>query len=137
MKKLDEGEILVCYTCHKKGHKSYESKVKGGEKKKEKKQKAKLSHAYTNWVDKKKATPFLLKLKNRKVRSNYGTNPMPITSATCLRLVVVDCWGPLLRCTTRGFGRPSKPSAKTLGPLKNFGALKPSTKLSPNYWPGA
>ena len=36
--KLDEGQTVVCYVCHKKGHKSYECKVKneGGAKKKEK-----------------------------------------------------------------------------------------------------
>ena len=38
VKKLDEGQTVVCYVCHKEGHKSYECKVKngGGEKKKEK-----------------------------------------------------------------------------------------------------
>ena len=40
VKKLDEGQIVVCYVCHKESHKSYECKVKngGGAKKKEKKQ---------------------------------------------------------------------------------------------------
>ena len=40
VKKLDEGQTVVCYVCHKEGHKSYEYKVKngGGEKKKEKKE---------------------------------------------------------------------------------------------------
>ena len=38
VKKLDEGQTMVCYVCHKEGHKSYECKVKngGGAKKKEK-----------------------------------------------------------------------------------------------------
>ena len=38
VKKLDEGQPMVCYVCHKEGHKSYECKVKNGEgaKKKEK-----------------------------------------------------------------------------------------------------
>ena len=38
VKKLDEGQTVVCYVCHKEGHKSYECKVKngGGAKKKEK-----------------------------------------------------------------------------------------------------
>ena len=38
VKKLDEGQIVVCYMYHKEGHKSYECKVKNGEgaKKKEK-----------------------------------------------------------------------------------------------------
>ena len=39
VKKLDEGQTVVCYVCHKEGHKSYECKMKngGGAKKKEKK----------------------------------------------------------------------------------------------------
>jgi hypothetical protein len=57
--------------CHKEGHKSYECKVKnGGEaKKKEKnrKQTSKLSNTYTNKVEKKASTPYLLKKKNDKV----------------------------------------------------------------------
>ena len=41
VKKLDEGETVVCYLCHKEGHKSYECKVKhGGEKEEREKQKA-------------------------------------------------------------------------------------------------
>ena len=38
VKKLDEGQTMVCYVCHKEGHKSYKCKVKngGGAKKKEK-----------------------------------------------------------------------------------------------------
>ena len=41
VKKLDERQTMVCYVCHKEGHKSYECKVKnGGGEKKEKKQKA-------------------------------------------------------------------------------------------------
>ena len=55
VKKLDEG-TMVCYVCHKEGHKSYECKVKngGGAKKKEKNKKetSKLSNTYTNKVDK-------------------------------------------------------------------------------------
>ena len=70
MKKLDEGQIVVCYVCHKKDHKSYECKVENGEgaKKKEKKQTSKFSNTYTNKVDKKASTPYLLKKKkNDKV----------------------------------------------------------------------
>ena len=56
VKKLDEGQIVVCYVCHKEGHKSYEFKVKngGGAKMKEKNKKeiSKLSNTYTNKVDK-------------------------------------------------------------------------------------
>ena len=40
VKKLDEGATVVCYVCHKEGHKSYECKVKnGGEKKRKTKSK--------------------------------------------------------------------------------------------------
>ena len=49
VKKLDEGQTVVCYMCHKEGHKSYECKVKngGGAKKKEKKQtKQALQHLH-------------------------------------------------------------------------------------------
>ena len=48
VKKLDEGQTMVCYVCHKEGHKSYECKMKngGGAKKKEKKQTSKLSNTY-------------------------------------------------------------------------------------------
>ena len=70
VKKLDEGQTVVCYVCHKEGYKSYECKVKngGGEMKKEKKQTSKLSNTYTNKVDKKASTPYLLKKKkNDKV----------------------------------------------------------------------
>ena len=56
----------------KEGHKFYECKVKngGGEKKKEKNKKeiSKLSNTYTNKVDKKASTPYLLqKKKNDKM----------------------------------------------------------------------
>jgi hypothetical protein len=70
VKKLGEGQTMVCYVCHKEGHKSYECKVKngGGAKKKEKKQTNKFSNTYTNKVDKKASTPyFLKKKKNDKV----------------------------------------------------------------------
>ena len=45
VKKLDEGQTVVCYVCHKEGHKSYECKVKngGGVKKKEKNKKQKTN----------------------------------------------------------------------------------------------
>ena len=41
VKKLDEGQTMVCYVCYKEGHKYYECKVKngGGVKKKEKNKK--------------------------------------------------------------------------------------------------
>ena len=75
---------MICYVCHKEGHKSYECKVKngGGAKKKEKKQISKLSNTYTNKVNKKASTPYLLKKKkNDKVvaikvnkQAKNGTN---------------------------------------------------------------
>ena len=48
VKKLDEGQTVVCYVCHKDGHKSYECKVKngGGAKKKEKANKQVLQHLH-------------------------------------------------------------------------------------------
>ena len=63
---------VVCYVCHKEGHKSYECKVKNGggaeKKEKSKKQTSKLSNTYTNKVDKNTSTPYLLKKnKNDKV----------------------------------------------------------------------
>ena len=61
---------MVCYVCHKEGHKSYECKVKngGGAKKKEKKQTSKLSNTYTNKVDKKASTPYKV---DKKVSNTY------------------------------------------------------------------
>ena len=57
------------HVCHKEGHKSYECKVKneGGAKKKEKNKKetSKLSNTYTNKVDQKAPTPYLLKKKKK------------------------------------------------------------------------
>ena len=58
--------------CYKEGHKSYECKEKNGEelrrKRKTKKETSKLSNTYTNKVDKKASTPYLLKKKkNNKV----------------------------------------------------------------------
>ena len=56
VKKFDEGQTVVCYMCHKEGHKSYECKVKNGEgakkKEKNKKETSKLSNTYTNKVEK-------------------------------------------------------------------------------------
>ena len=64
----DKPWFVTCAT--KEGRKSYECKVKngGGAKKKKKKQTSKLSNTYTNKVDKKASTPYLLKKKkNDKV----------------------------------------------------------------------
>ena len=76
VKKLDEGQIVVYYVCHKEDHKSYECKVKngGGAKKKEKKQTSKLSNTYTNKVDsllkKKKKNNKVVAIKVNKQANN-------------------------------------------------------------------
>jgi hypothetical protein len=64
--KTVEGETVVFWLCHKEGHKCYQCKAKTrGEKKK--KPTRKISNTYTNKVDKKVATPYLIKKKNGKV----------------------------------------------------------------------
>jgi hypothetical protein len=67
VKNPNEGETMVCWLCHKKGHKFYQCKGKtGGDKKK--KPTNKISNTYTNKVDQKAATPYIIKeKKNRKV----------------------------------------------------------------------
>jgi hypothetical protein len=66
-----KGETMICRLCHKEGHKSYQCKAKTRDKKKKKlKQKptSKISNTYINKVDKKAATPYLIKKKrNGKV----------------------------------------------------------------------
>jgi hypothetical protein len=66
-----EGETVICRMCHKEGHKSYQCKAKTRDKQKKKlKQKptSKISNTYINKVDKKAATPYLIKKKkNGKV----------------------------------------------------------------------
>jgi hypothetical protein len=66
-----EGETVICKLCRKEGHKSYQCKAKIGDKQKQKlKQKptSKISNTYINKVDKKTATPYLIKKKkNGKV----------------------------------------------------------------------
>jgi hypothetical protein len=66
-----EGETLICRLCHKEGHKSFQSKAMTGDKQRKKlKQKptSKISNTYFNKVDKKVATPYLIKKKmNGKV----------------------------------------------------------------------
>jgi hypothetical protein len=61
-----EGETVICRLCHKEGHKSYQCKTKTGDKQKQKlkqKPKSKISRTYINKVDKKVATPYLIKKK--------------------------------------------------------------------------
>jgi hypothetical protein len=60
VKKRDEDETVICWLCHKEGNKSYQCKVKTEEDKK-KNPTGKISNTYTNKVDKKKATPYLIK----------------------------------------------------------------------------
>jgi FtsZ-binding cell division protein ZapB len=66
-----EGGTVICRLCHKKGHKSYQYKAKTGDKQKQKLKKkptSKISNTYINKVDKKAATPYLIKKnKNGKV----------------------------------------------------------------------
>jgi hypothetical protein len=62
-----EREIVICRLCHKEGHKSYQCKAKTGDKQKQKLT-IKISNTYINKVDKKAATPYLIKKKkNGKV----------------------------------------------------------------------
>jgi hypothetical protein len=74
-----EGETVICRLCDKEGHKSFQCKAKTRDKKKQKfKQKptSKVSTTYINKVDKKAATPYLMKKKkNGKViaiKANKG-----------------------------------------------------------------
>jgi hypothetical protein len=61
-----EGETVICRLCQNEGHKSYQCKAKTGDKQKKKlKQKptSKISNTYIDKVDKKAATPYLIKKK--------------------------------------------------------------------------
>jgi hypothetical protein len=61
-----EGEIMVCRLCHMEDHKYYQCKAKTEDKKKKNlKQKptSKFSNTYIDKVDKKAATPYLIKKK--------------------------------------------------------------------------
>jgi hypothetical protein len=66
-----EGETVICRLCHKEGNKSFQCKAMTGDKQRQKlKQKStsKISNTYINRVDKKAATPYLIKKKkNEKV----------------------------------------------------------------------
>jgi hypothetical protein len=62
-----EGENVICRLCHKEGHESYQCKAKTTDKQRQKlkqKLKSKISNTYINKVDKKAATPYLIKKKN-------------------------------------------------------------------------
>ena len=66
-----EGETVICRLCHKEGHKSFQCKAMTGDKQRQKlKQKpsSKISNTYIKKVNKKTATPYLIKKKkNGKV----------------------------------------------------------------------
>jgi FtsZ-binding cell division protein ZapB len=66
-----EGKTVICRLCHKEGHKSFQCKAMTGDKQRQKlKQKptSKISNTYIKKVDKKVATPYLIKKKkNGKV----------------------------------------------------------------------
>jgi hypothetical protein len=62
-----EGETVICRLCHKEGHNSFQCKAKTGDKHKQKTT-SEISDTYINKVDKKAATPYLIKKKkNGKV----------------------------------------------------------------------
>jgi FtsZ-binding cell division protein ZapB len=59
-----EEETMICRLCHKEGYKSYQCKAKTGDKQKLKlKPTSKIFNTYINKVDKKAATPYLIKKK--------------------------------------------------------------------------
>jgi hypothetical protein len=62
---------VICRLCHKEGHKSYQCKTKtGDEQKQQLKPTNKISNTYNNKMDKKAATPYLIKKKkNGKVKA--------------------------------------------------------------------
>ena len=65
-----EGETVICRLCHKEGHKSFQCKTMTGDKRQKLKQKpsSKISNTYIKKVNKKDATPYLIKKKkNGKV----------------------------------------------------------------------
>jgi hypothetical protein len=72
-----EGEPVICRLCHKEGHKSYQCKAKTGDKQKQKLKQnptSKISNTYINKVDKKAATPYLIKKKKNKPTKENGLN---------------------------------------------------------------
>jgi FtsZ-binding cell division protein ZapB len=76
-----EGETVICRLCHKEGHKSFQCKAQTGGKQKQKLKQnltSKIPNTYINKVDKKAATPYLIKKKkNGKViaiKSNKQAN---------------------------------------------------------------
>jgi hypothetical protein len=64
-----EGETVICRLCHMEDHKSFQCKAMPGDRQKLKqKPTSKISNTYINKVNKKTATPYLIKKKkNGKV----------------------------------------------------------------------
>jgi hypothetical protein len=82
-----ERETVNCRLCHKEGHKSYQCKLKTEDKQKLKqKPTSKISNTYINKVDKKAATPYLIKKRkngkviaikaNKQVNKGKGAKPI-------------------------------------------------------------
>ena len=57
-----ESETVICRLCHKEGHESFQCNAKTGDKQKQKPT-SKISNTYISKVDKKAATPYLIKKK--------------------------------------------------------------------------
>jgi hypothetical protein len=55
-----EGKTVICRLCHTEGHKSFQCKANTGDKQKPT---SKISNTYIKKVDKKVATPYLIKKK--------------------------------------------------------------------------
>jgi hypothetical protein len=70
--KPGDGETVVCRLCHKEGHKSYQCNLKTREKQK-KRPTSKISNTYIK-VDKKAATPYLIKKKKKGKVKAIKTN---------------------------------------------------------------
>jgi hypothetical protein len=80
-----DGESVICRLCHKEGHKSFQCKAMIGDKQRQKlkeKPTNKISNTYIKKVDKRAATPYLIKKKkNGKViaiKANKGKGPKRI-----------------------------------------------------------
>lgn len=87
-RKLDDGKTVVCYICHKKGHKFYQCKVKN-----KREIKGKLSNMYTIKLNKKATIPYFLKKKwqssgYRDAQASQHNTTERIFSSTILILVI-------------------------------------------------
>jgi hypothetical protein len=72
-----KGKTMICRLCHKEGHKSFQCKAMTGDKQKQKPT-SKISNTYIKKVDKKDATPYLIKKKKNKkviaIKANKQAN---------------------------------------------------------------